>query len=158
MRLSSARVEQTLSQFEARVLPDNHPSMPKIREVWGDHTYFLAVNGLNIALVRSTAWTSVSRMLWANNYGSWTDSQVDEPFPEHVPEPTQASVQFALDDRRVSSKRGAALSGASRRVVRPMLVVSMTCSAFAALRGYAAEVIEGEIASGRTDWLADASL
>ena len=38
MRLSPARVEQTLSQFEAQVLPDNHPSMPKIREMWGDHT------------------------------------------------------------------------------------------------------------------------
>ena len=48
MRLSPSRVEQTLNQFEARVLPDNHPSMPKIKEVWGDHTYFLAVNGLNI--------------------------------------------------------------------------------------------------------------
>jgi len=48
MRLSPARVEQTLNQFEAHVIPDSHPSMPAIKNLWGDHTYFLAVNGLNI--------------------------------------------------------------------------------------------------------------
>src|SRR5205085_2926722 len=48
MRLSPARVEQTLAQFEAHVLPDDHPAMQRIRGLWGDHTYFLAPNGLNI--------------------------------------------------------------------------------------------------------------
>ncbi len=47
-RLSPARVEQALSQFEAQVLPEDHPSMSKIKGLWGDHTYFLAPNGLNI--------------------------------------------------------------------------------------------------------------
>ena len=97
MRLSPARVERTLSQFEARVLPDNHPSMPKIREVWGDHTYFLAVNGLNIVepLDRRDSDVEVGTVI---NVASWTDSQATSLSP-HAPEPTEVVVEFPPDDQ-----------------------------------------------------------
>jgi hypothetical protein len=35
MKLNSAQVEQTLSQFEAYVIPDDHPMVPKLNELFG---------------------------------------------------------------------------------------------------------------------------
>ena len=48
MKLTSAQVERTLSQFEAQALPDSHPLVPQANNLFGDHTFFLASNGLNI--------------------------------------------------------------------------------------------------------------
>ena len=35
MKLTSARVERTLHQFEAQAIPDNHPSVPELNKVFG---------------------------------------------------------------------------------------------------------------------------
>jgi hypothetical protein len=48
MRLNSAQVERTLSQLEAQVIPDDHPMVPKLNELFGDHTFFLNSDGLNV--------------------------------------------------------------------------------------------------------------
>ena len=41
MKLNSAQVEQTLTQFEARVIADDHPLVPRLNELFGDHMFFL---------------------------------------------------------------------------------------------------------------------
>jgi hypothetical protein len=96
MRLSQSRVEQTLSQFEAQVLPDSHPSMPEIKRVWGEHTYFLAVNGLNIVepLDRRDSAIEAGTVI---NIASWTDSKATRLAP-HEPEATEVVVEFAPED------------------------------------------------------------
>jgi hypothetical protein len=48
MKLTFAQVEQILTQFEASPVPDDHPVVPKLNSLFGDHTFFLAGNGLNI--------------------------------------------------------------------------------------------------------------
>jgi hypothetical protein len=48
MKLSSAEVELTFTQFEAQVIPDDHPLVPKLNELFGDHTFFLNGDGLNV--------------------------------------------------------------------------------------------------------------
>ena len=48
MKLTSAQIERTLSQFEAQALPEGHPLVPRLSELFGDHTFFLDSNGLNI--------------------------------------------------------------------------------------------------------------
>ena len=48
MKLSSEAVEQTLTQFEAEPLPDNHPAVAQLNQIFGDHTYFLDGTGLHI--------------------------------------------------------------------------------------------------------------
>ena len=35
MKLTSAQVERTLSQFEAQALPDSHPIVPQLNEFSG---------------------------------------------------------------------------------------------------------------------------
>jgi hypothetical protein len=48
MKLTSPMVEQTLSQFEAQALPDNHPATSQLNRLFGDHTFFLDGSGLHI--------------------------------------------------------------------------------------------------------------
>ena len=47
MKLTSAQVERTLGQFEARAIPDDHPVIPQLNDLFGEHTFFLDRKGLN---------------------------------------------------------------------------------------------------------------
>jgi hypothetical protein len=48
MKLNSAQLERTLDQFEARPIPDDHPLLPQLNDLFGEHTFFLDHRGLNI--------------------------------------------------------------------------------------------------------------
>ena len=48
MKLTSAQVERALTQFQAQAIPENHPVLPQLNKLFGDHTFFLDSNGLNI--------------------------------------------------------------------------------------------------------------
>lgn len=48
MKLNSAQIERTLHQFPAEAIPVDHPAMPQLTRLFGDHTYFLDSGGLNI--------------------------------------------------------------------------------------------------------------
>ena len=48
MKLNSAQLERTLGQFEARAIPDDHPLIPQLNDLFGEHTFFLDSHGLNI--------------------------------------------------------------------------------------------------------------
>jgi hypothetical protein len=96
MRLSPARVEQALNQFEANVIPDDHPSMSRIKGLWGDHTYFLAPNGLNIVepIDGGDAGVEVAAVI---NLADWTDESATS-LSAHEPQPTEVVVEFDAGD------------------------------------------------------------
>ena len=48
MKLTSTQLERTLGQFEAQAIPDDHPVVPQLNSLFGEHTFFLDSNGLNI--------------------------------------------------------------------------------------------------------------
>jgi hypothetical protein len=48
MKLSSEKLDSVLEQIDAEVIPDDHPSLPKLRELFGDHTFFVDDSGLTI--------------------------------------------------------------------------------------------------------------
>ena len=48
MKMNSAQIERTLEQFEGEVVPENNPAIPRLKRIFGDHTYFLDKSGLNI--------------------------------------------------------------------------------------------------------------
>ena len=48
MKLTSAQVERTLTQFQGEAIPDNHPAVPQLNSLFGEHTFFLNSKGLNI--------------------------------------------------------------------------------------------------------------
>lgn len=89
MKLNNALVEQTLSQFDAQPIPNNHPAVPQLNEVFGDHTFFLDGNGLNI--VEPTGSTEAgSQAGQVVNLASWNEDRT--MLTPHDPEPTEVVV------------------------------------------------------------------
>lgn len=71
MKLTSAQVERTLDQLDARVVPETHPAMTELTKIFGTHTYFLGDSGLHVVeraeladegkLVKVADWEDASR-------------------------------------------------------------------------------------------------
>ena len=93
MKLNSTQVEQTLSQLDAQVLPDDHPAATQLTSVFGNHTFFVDMSGLKVLEpaeepeTRSQAGEVVS-------LADWSDATLTSLRP-HEPEPT--GVVVALD-------------------------------------------------------------
>jgi hypothetical protein len=93
MKLTWAQIERTLSQFEAQAIPESHPLLPRLNELFGDHTFFLDSNGLNI--VEPTAEPAGRRTQAARvvNVADWND-ETQSDLAAHEPEPTDAIVEL----------------------------------------------------------------
>ncbi|HUF86591.1 MAG TPA: hypothetical protein VMM59_04345 [Thermohalobaculum sp.] len=48
MKLNAAQQRTVEDQLGVEALPDENPAMPKLREVFGDHTFFVDAEGLNV--------------------------------------------------------------------------------------------------------------
>ena len=90
MKLSSAQVEHTLTQFAAHVIPEDHPLVQKLNELFGDHTFFLDGNGLNVVEPKETTHAG-SPAGTVVNLANWSDAQLTSLAP-HEPEPTEVIV------------------------------------------------------------------
>ncbi|HYD04191.1 MAG TPA: hypothetical protein VEC60_00610 [Reyranella sp.] len=90
MKLNSTQIEQALSQFPAEPIPADHPAVAKLESVFGEHTFFLDGNGLNIVepLEKDDSNGPACVVL---NVASWADGsgQALEP---HEPEETDRKV------------------------------------------------------------------
>jgi hypothetical protein len=93
MKLTSAQVERTLSQFEAQALPDSHPMVPQLSELFGDHTFFLDSNGLNIVEPAGDDAPAGVEAAWVVNLATWSDANLTKLAP-HEPQPTDAIVEL----------------------------------------------------------------
>ena len=90
MKLASAIIERTLDQFEAEALPDNHPAVPQLSELFGDHTFFLDTNGLNIVEPAESSRAGVQT--WkVVKLASWKDA-AQTSLTSHKPEPTNVVI------------------------------------------------------------------
>jgi hypothetical protein len=95
MKLTSAQVERTLSQFEneAQAIPDNHPVVPQLNELFGEHTFILDSNGLNIVEPTTETSGSGTREVRVVNLANWSDANLTSLAP-HEPEPTGAVIEL----------------------------------------------------------------
>jgi hypothetical protein len=92
MRLTPAQVQRILTQLEVKAIPDDHPGVPQLYELFGDHTFFLDRKGLNIVEPAETshAGVQVGRII---RVADWSDAKLTKLAP-HDPEPTDALVEF----------------------------------------------------------------
>ena len=90
MKLNSVQVEQTLTQFEAHVIPEDHPLVPELNELFGDHTFFLDGNGLNVVEPNESNQAGAPAGMVVN-LANWSDAQLTRLTP-HEPEPTEVVV------------------------------------------------------------------
>lgn len=98
MRLSAAQLEMAASQLNAEAIPDDHPLIPKLNQLFGDHTYFLDNRGLNVveqaAQESSTPRTDGKAVVV--NLANWTDSNPPK-LEAHEPELTDSVVTLSTD-------------------------------------------------------------
>lgn len=90
MKLTSALVDRTLNQFEAQVIPENHPVVPQLNSFFGEHTFFLNGDGLSIVEV-SGATDTGAQTAQVIKIAGWNDDERTSLVP-HEPEPTEAVV------------------------------------------------------------------
>lgn len=90
MKLTSTLVEKTLNQFEAQAIPENHPAVPQLNHLFGDHTFFLDSSGLSIVEPADTTQTGAPAGKVVK-LASWSDASRTSLAP-HPPEATDTVV------------------------------------------------------------------
>jgi len=95
MKLNSALVERTLDQFQAQAIPDNHPVVPQLNSLFGDHTFFLNGNGLSIVEPSGTT-DSGTQTAQVVKIAEWKDANRTSLVP-HEPEPTEVVIVLGGD-------------------------------------------------------------
>jgi len=91
MKLNSAQLERTLGQFEARAIPDDHPVIPQLNDLFGEHTFLLDSHGLNIVEPVEAAGESAMVV----NLASWSDDSRSD-LELHEPEATDVVITLGL--------------------------------------------------------------
>lgn len=75
MKLNGVLLERTATQLGAEPIPEQHAAMPQLNQVFGEHTFFIAPDGLHIVeegepneaglptgeVVRVAGWSDESR-------------------------------------------------------------------------------------------------
>jgi hypothetical protein len=89
MKLSSALVERTLTQLDAQAIPDNHPVIPQLNSLFGDHTFFLDGNGLKI--IEPAAADDGAQKGHVVKIAGWQDADRTSLVP-HEPEATEVVI------------------------------------------------------------------
>jgi len=90
MKLNTTQIEQALSQFPAEPIPADHPAVAKLESLFGDHTFFLDGNGLNIVEpLEKDEHNGPSCVVL--NVASWADASGQHLQP-HEPEATDRTV------------------------------------------------------------------
>jgi hypothetical protein len=92
MRLNSTQVKQTLSQFDAQVLPDDHPAVTQLNTLFGDHTFFLDGAGLKV-LEPNEEPGSDAQSGEVVSLADWSDASLTSLKP-HEPESTGLVIVF----------------------------------------------------------------
>lgn len=87
MKLSTALVDRTETQFGAQALPDNHPAMQQLHSTFGDHTFFLDGDGLHVVEPAGTHTGQVAKI------ASWADAGRTTLSP-HSPEPIDVVIEL----------------------------------------------------------------
>ena len=90
MKLNSVQVERTLTQFQAEAIPEDHPVIAQLNDLFGEHTFFLDGSGLNIVEPTDSDWagTQAAKVV---NLANWSDDNPARLEP-HEPEPTDVVV------------------------------------------------------------------
>lgn len=96
MKMSDAQIVKLLHQLEAETIPREHPLMSHLERLYGDHTYFVAGNGLNIVEPVDADGPTARGVVM--NLASWTDA-TEEYLRPHLPEATEVFVDIAPNRR-----------------------------------------------------------
>jgi hypothetical protein len=89
MRLTSVQVERALNQFDAQAIPEDHPVMAQLSDLFGNHTFFLNTEGLNVVEPAEPAQDGETGKVV--NLADWADETLTRLAP-HPPQVTDVMV------------------------------------------------------------------
>jgi hypothetical protein len=92
MKLTSAQVKQTVNQLGAQVLPDEHPAMPQLNSMFGEHTFFVDESGLKV-LEPTPSLGAECQTGEVVSLADWSDAELTR-LTAHEPDPTGVIVVF----------------------------------------------------------------
>jgi hypothetical protein len=97
MKLNTAQLERTATQLQAEAIPEDHPLIPQLNRIFGDHTFFLDSSGLNIVEpATAEVAPNTSGMGVVVNLANWTNSNPPK-LEAHEPELTESMVALETD-------------------------------------------------------------
>ena len=95
MKLNSAQIERTLNQIEAEAIPMDHPLIPQLTQMFGEHTYFLDGSGLNIVEPAEPGPKGDEQGVVVN-LAEWSSAKAAQLKP-HAPERTELMVALGTN-------------------------------------------------------------
>jgi len=93
MQLTPAQVKRTLAQFEAQEVPADHSAIAQLTRLFGEHTFFLDRNGLNIVEPAEAAAGAAAQSAKVVNLANWSDDD-STGLELHEPETTDIVITF----------------------------------------------------------------
>ena len=93
MQLTPAQVKRTLAQFEAQEVPADHSAIAQLTWLFGEHTFFLDRNGLNIVEPAEAAAGAAAQSAKVVNLANWSDDD-STGLELHEPETTDIVITF----------------------------------------------------------------
>lgn len=104
MKLSTPLVQSTLRQLEgqrpfedAQAIPDDHPAVPQLTQVFGEHTFFVDSGGLHIVEPAGDAGEAEGGKRGQMVKLAGWDDETHTQLAIQEPEPTDVVVRLALD-------------------------------------------------------------
>ena len=96
MKLNSELVERTINQMDADPIPEQHPAMPQLNQVFGEHTFFVDTSGLHIVEPGepNEAGEPTGKVM---QIARWSDAQRTSLAPQPA-EPTGVVVVLATEE------------------------------------------------------------
>lgn len=96
MKLSGKQIERAADEIGAQAVPEDHPIVMQLMRIYGDHTFFLDSDGLEIVEVtRPDAPTD--NEVCVVRLASWTDDNRTRLAP-HEPQATDVVVLLEPDE------------------------------------------------------------
>jgi len=93
MKLTEARIDSALHQLNAQAVPENHPVISQLSQMFGEHTFFIDAGGLTIIEPTEDADEN-SGTGQVVKLASWLDETRTNLVPQ---EPEYTHVVVALD-------------------------------------------------------------
>ncbi len=90
MKLNAAQQSHVEEQLGIEALPDENPAMPKLKEVFGEHTFFVDADGLNVVEEHPAEENSGGVVI---KLASWAEDQTQ--LRVHEPEVLPVTVDLA---------------------------------------------------------------
>ena len=108
MRMNAAQLEKVEEQLGIEAVPEENPSMGKLREIFGDHTFFVDAGGLNIIERNPEPNDNIGTVI---KLASWTEDH--NQLRVHEPEilPVQVELGAAGADEAADAENGEDTAG-----------------------------------------------